>query len=48
MLLPSTKILVLKLRKSMGDYAFVRYCRNIGISFEDCHLYMFGTLPVEV
>lgn len=45
MLLPSTKKLVAKLRKQMGDRMFVRYCRNLGIPFEDCYEYMFGHPP---
>jgi hypothetical protein len=44
-MLPSTKALISKLRKSMGDYAFVRYQKNLGISFEDCYFNMFGKLP---
>ena len=34
-----------KARRQIGDYAFVRYCRNIGISFEDCYVLMFGKEP---
>ena len=40
MLLPSTKSLVLKLRKKMGDDAFIRYCKNLGIDMEEVMLYM--------
>jgi len=45
MLLDSTQILVSSLRKKYGDHNFVRYCRNLGIPFEDCYEMMFDKLP---
>ena len=34
-----------KLRRQMGDAAFVAWCRNIGLPFERTYFYMFGRLP---
>lgn len=44
-MLPSSKALITKLRRQMGDYMFVRFQRNLGISFEDCYFNMFGKMP---
>jgi len=44
-MLPSSKKLVAKLRRQYGDRNFVRFCRNIGIPFEDCYEMMFGKEP---
>ena len=44
-MLLSTLKLVTKLRRQMGDRNFVRYCRNLGISFEDTYYYMFHKEP---
>jgi hypothetical protein len=44
-MLNSTQKLIAKLRRQMGDYNFVRYQRNLGISFEDAYFHMFGKLP---
>lgn len=46
-MLPSTIELVTKLRRQMGDYAFVRHCKNLGIDFEDVYEFMFGKLPTK-
>lgn len=29
----------------MGMWAFVRYCRNQGVSFETCYFLCFGRMP---
>lgn len=34
-----------KMLKQMGAYSFIRYCRNIGMSFEETYFEMFGKLP---
>lgn len=34
-----------RLRRQMGDILFVRYCRNIGMSFEEAYFEMFGRMP---
>jgi len=44
-MLPSTHKLVTTLRQQMGDYAFIRYCKNLGIDFEDAYFLMFGVMP---
>lgn len=36
---------VIAMRHQMGDYAFVRFMRNLGIDFEDAYFYMFGRAP---
>lgn len=43
-----TSSTVSKLRKQYGDYAFVRYCRNIGMSFEETYFEMFGKMPARM
>ena len=44
-MLSCTQKLVAKLRKQMGDFMFPRYCRNLGIDFEDTYFMMFGRMP---
>lgn len=45
LVLPSSLALSRKLRRQMGDYAYVRYCRNIGIDFDTVFSLMFNKLP---
>ena len=44
-MLPSTQKLVTKLRRQMGDHAFVRFARNLGLSFEETYFLIFGVEP---
>jgi len=44
-MLPSTLKLSKKLRRQMGDYAYIRFCRNIGLDFHDTYFLMFGVEP---
>ena len=44
-MLPSTQKLVTKLRRQMGDYAFVRFARNLGLDFHDTYFLMFKKEP---
>jgi hypothetical protein len=32
----------------MGLWAYVRYCRNMGIDFIDCYVSVFGKMPRKV
>jgi hypothetical protein len=34
-----------KLQRQMGSYTFVRFCRNIGMTFEETYFELFGRLP---
>lgn len=36
-----------KMLKQIGLYAFVRYCRNIGLEFEDAYFLVFGKYPTK-
>jgi hypothetical protein len=36
---------VARMRRQMGDYLFIRYCRNIGMTFEETYFEMFGKMP---
>ncbi len=44
-MLPSTLKLVTRLRRQMGDYTFARFCRNLGIPFEDTYQFIFNKEP---
>jgi len=44
-MLPSTKALVDKTIRQYGRYAAIRFMRNIGIDFYDCHFMIFGYPP---
>ena len=43
--LPSTSALVQRLSQQLGDYAFPRFLRNLGIDFDDAYLFIFGKAP---
>ena len=44
-ILPSTKAQADKLIRQWGQRAFVQHCRNLGISFEDTYIMVFGVPP---
>jgi hypothetical protein len=43
--LPSSIKLSQTLRRQMGDFNYVRYCRNLGVDFETVYTLMFGRIP---
>lgn len=44
-ILPSTSKLVANQRKQMGDYNYVRFIRNVGLSFEEAYFLIFQKEP---
>lgn len=37
-----------KLMKQMGKYAFIKWCKNLGIDAEDCIILVTGKMPTVV
>lgn len=37
-----------KCLRQMGRYCFARYCRNLGMTFEETYFEIFGRMPREV